>query len=61
MVITSVSPNEIRAEIIALLKKYDVNPLGNFSGLVDATIFESNARERTPPGRNRVFIWVKPT
>jgi hypothetical protein len=87
VLLASVSPTEIRAEIMALLKKYDVNPLGNVqpgtpipgglyfnllvptselknfignvSGLGDATIFESNARERTPPGRNRVFIWVK--
>jgi hypothetical protein len=33
--------------------------LGTVSGLGDATIFESNAREATPAGKNRVFIWVK--
>lgn len=33
--------------------------LGVVSGLGDATIFESNAREATPAGKNRVFIWVK--
>ena len=33
--------------------------LGDVSGTGDATIFESNAREATPPGKNRVFIWVK--
>ncbi|MBY0518331.1 MAG: hypothetical protein K2P81_15585 [Bacteriovoracaceae bacterium] len=33
--------------------------LGTVSGLGDATIFESNAREKTAPGKNRVFIWVK--
>jgi hypothetical protein len=33
--------------------------LGTVSSLGDATIFESNNRERTPAGQNRVFIWVK--
>ena len=33
--------------------------LGTVSGMGDATIFESNAREATPAGKNRVFIWVK--
>ncbi len=33
--------------------------LGEVSGTGDATIFESNAREATPPGKSRVFIWVK--
>lgn len=33
--------------------------LGEISGMGDATIFESNAREATPAGKNRVFIWVK--
>lgn len=35
------------------------NFVGTVSGFGDATIFESNARERTPPGTNRVFIWIK--
>lgn len=35
------------------------NFLGEISGTGDATIFESNAREATIPGKNRVFIWVK--
>lgn len=33
--------------------------LGAVSGEGDATIYESNAREATPAGKNRVFIWVK--
>jgi hypothetical protein len=33
--------------------------LGVVSGLGDATIFGSNAREATPAGKYRVFIWVK--
>ncbi len=33
--------------------------LGTVSGMGEATIFESNAREATPAGKNRVFIWVK--
>jgi hypothetical protein len=33
--------------------------LGEVSSQGDATIFESNAREATPAGKNRVFIWVK--
>jgi hypothetical protein len=33
--------------------------LGEVSATGDATIFESNAREATPAGKSRVFIWVK--
>lgn len=33
--------------------------LGTVSGMGEATIFESNSREATPAGKNRVFIWVK--
>lgn len=33
--------------------------LGTVSGMADATIFESSAREATPAGKSRVFIWVK--
>lgn len=33
--------------------------LSEVSGFGDASIFESNAREAVPAGKNRVFIWVK--
>jgi hypothetical protein len=87
VLMASVSPNEIRTKIMPLLKKHDINPLGNVqpgtpipggiyfnllvptselkefigkvSGFSDVTIFESNSREKTPAGRNRVFIWIK--
>lgn len=87
VLLASVNLTEMKSRIMPLLKKHDVNPLGNVqpgtaipgglyfnllvptselknfigtvSGLGDTTIFESNAREKTPPGRNRVFIWIK--
>lgn len=87
VLMTSVSPGELREKILPMLTDYKVAPLGNVkpgtsipggiyfnllvpssqlkaflgtvSGLGDATIFESNAREATPAGKNRVFIWVK--
>ena len=87
VLMTSVSPGELRERILPLLTEHkvaaqgNVKPgtsipggiyfnllvpssqlkafLGTVSGYGDAAIFESNAREATPAGKNRVFIWVK--
>ncbi len=87
VLMTSVDPAAMRAQLMPLLGTYGATPLGNVkpgtvipggvyfnllvpsdrlktflgavSGMGDATIFESNAREAVPAGKNRVFIWVK--